>query len=271
MKINQKYLEIGLVFVIVIILVAAFTLGYKPYQDKKEALESECGTLRTRIDVLQSKLNQQEDYQQTIDNANSLIEMSMKKYGPGNTMEKEIMMVVDMVAQTGVVVNSMSFTDPQVYFESTDVDEEGVPNLVMKKSTLAMNIVTGYTSMKRMFDYVNNYPERMNFENFTLARDPDSGMLSGTALINLYGVEDDNHEYVAPVVENIMTGTTSIFGGYRPLSDEEKAKLQEMLGPDAVLGENVGVDPTTGMIINATPDENKEENADKEAKNSVTE
>lgn len=227
MKINQKYLEIGLIVVIVIIGVCAYNFGYAPYKEKTDALQVEINQLNERRGVLESKIARTDEFNEAIANADSIIDSLLEKYGPGYTMEKAIMMVVDVTDKSGMNVSSMTLSNPTPVFSSADTNENGEPNVVVYGSKLSMAFQTGYTAYKNVVDYINNHPERMTIEDFNLAYNQENGLLSGSMNINLYGVTDENHEYVAPVIEDILIGNGNIFKSIDSTVEDETVEGEE--------------------------------------------
>ncbi len=96
-----------------------------------------------------------------------------------------------------------------------------------------MAFQTGYTAYKNVVDYINNHPERMTMDDFNLAYNQENGMLSGSMNINLFGVEDDKHEYVAPVIEDILIGNPNIFKSAEPVVEEEALEGEEAEADEA--------------------------------------
>lgn len=216
MKFNQKYLEIALIFVIVVIGYAAYSFGYQSYVDKANKVEAQCKTVQDRINVLNEKIAKKDMFEEGIAKADSFSNIIFEKYGPGNSIEKSIMLVVDMCNTTGTTINTLNLGEQMQVFQSTAVRDGGAPKTRLYNQKLTVSINNSYTGVKRLFDYINNYPERMNVENFTLAYDKATGNLSGSMIINLYAVSDANHQYVAPVIENIELGNPNIFKSYEP-------------------------------------------------------
>ena len=237
MKLNQKYIEIGLVVLILIVGICAFNFGYRPYQEKAEALEGEITQLTERKNALEAKVARTDEFNKVIINADDKIDAVLAKYGPGNTMEKEIMMIVDMVNNSGVEVTNINLSNPSVVF--TNVDEkksteeesgEDDSDITVYTSKLSLNMQTGYTAFKSVTDFINNHPERMTLDNFSLSFDQATGLLNANLNINLYGVTDKNHKYVDPVVENIEIGNFNLFKSL-DVVEEEPVEGEEGTAP----------------------------------------
>lgn len=227
MKINQKYLKIGLIFLILIIGFCAYNFGYSPYQEKAEALNTEISQLKERISTLEEKCSHEEEFRKGIDNSTDIIDSVLAKYGPGNTMEKTIMMIVEMCDRTGVKVNTLSFTEPSLLFTSTASDEDGNAKIKAYTNKANVSFEVDYPSYKRVTDFINNQKERMNIDNFSLSYNQETGALNGNMLLNMYSIEDDKHEYVAPVIEGIDLGSSNLFVNTIVPTEEENAEGTE--------------------------------------------
>lgn len=236
MKVNQKYLEIGLVVLIVIIGVCAYNFGYRPYSEKAASMQTEINQLNERKGVLEEKIAKTDEFNENIQNADDIIDVVLEKYGPGNTMEKSIMMIVDATNKCGINVSNISMTEPTDEFVSETVDEEGNPTVSINKCMLNLTYKTGYAANKNLVDYINNNPERMTIESMNLNFNQESGLLDGSLSINLYGVEDENHTYVAPIIEDVNIGSTNIFRSNEPveevLLDENGNPIEPVAEPE---------------------------------------
>lgn len=211
MKVNQKYLEIGLILVMVAICYFAYSFGYKSYIDKAKQLDNQSKTVEARINTLNEKISHKEEWEADIAKADAYTEIIFAKYGPGNTIEKEIMQIVDMTNTTGTTISSMNLGDAGLIYQSSAVDENGNPKVRLYSQNLTISISNSYTGIKRLFDYINNYPERMNVESFSITSNSSTGAVDGAMNINLYAVTDGKHQYVAPVIEDIQIGNPNIF------------------------------------------------------------
>ena len=106
---------------------------------------------------------------------------------------------------------------------------------------MAVSVSGGYTQLKKLMDYINSYPERMNVENFSESFDANTGKLKVTMNVNMYSVTDEDHVYEAPVIEDIEIGTTNIFRTMEQAAEEEGVEGTE--GADNV--ENTSPAETT--------------------------
>ena len=221
MNINPKHLLVGTVIVIILILGLGYKFGYAPNVEEAENIENSNKSLIARKEELNNKIANKSMYVEGIDNSKKMIESILKKYGPGNTPEKTIMMVVDLCEKTGVSIDSVTFNEDEPIYVSAAIGENEQPLYTIKKSQTNVAIKGGYTEIKKFFDYINCYEERMNVENFNLSYNLESGIIMAGATINLYSAEDENHTYVAPTVEGIDIGTSNIFRNFFAIEYDE--------------------------------------------------
>ena len=224
MKTNPRNILIGALVVVLIILFAGYQFGYKPNAEKAETVEKENVQLEGRKNELNNKIANKSMYQEGIDNAQKLVDAVFEKYGPGNTPEKTIMMIVDLCSKTGVSIDSITFEDEQIIYQNgTGAENDPIKNTLYRSSS-SINVSAGYTQFKKLFDYINNYPERMNVKEFTVAFNQENKKSKINMTVDMYSVKDDNHVYVAPVIEDIPMGTENIFGYTAPAEEVEEGE-----------------------------------------------
>ena len=241
-NINPKHLLVGTVIVIILILGLGYKFGYAPNIEEAESIEDSNKALVARKEELNNKIANKSMYVEGIENSKKMIESVFQKYGPGNTPEKTIMMIVDLCEKTGVSVSAISFNPDDPIYMSAALDENENPLYTLNKSQTNLSIAGGYTQIKKLFDYINCYGERMNVENFNLAYDLETGIVTAAVTANLYSVNDENHTYVAPVVEGIDIGTANVFRNFFVV------ELDEFGNPILPTeGENTELTPEAGV------------------------
>ena len=221
MKGNEKNILIGAVVIAVLIVLAAYKFFYSEDVAKAEQIQTEINTLNARLVELNEKNQKRPMYEEGISTSADVIKTILSLYGPGNTPEKTIMLVVDLCKKTGCTIGSVSFQDDRQVYSSGDKGD-GTPALLINKGGMAINIQSGYTQFKKIIDYINSYPERMNAENFSLSFNGETGRLTCSMNVNMYSVEDENHKYEAPVIEDIEIGTVNIFRTFDVVAEEDE-------------------------------------------------
>lgn len=242
MKANSTHIIIGAVVIAVLILGAAYKFFYSEDIAKAETVQGEINTLQARVDELNEKNANRSRYESGISDSEDIIKTILTLYGPGNTPEKSIMLVVDMCNKIGIKVPNISFMDDSRVFASEEKNENDEPKIQIFRSGMALSVNGGYTQIKKLMDYINSYPERMNVENFTESFDANSGRLVLTMNVNMYSVKDENHIYEPPVIEDIEIGSTNIFRTMEITTEEETAEGAE--GAEGT--ENAGTPAETG-------------------------
>lgn len=212
MKMSQKALEYILLLLIVAIAFCAYRFGYKNFKDKADAVRAENKQIQARIDELNAKLAMQETYEKGIVDYAKEVKDVLKKYGPGNQPEKSIMFVRELEDASLMTIPNISFNPDENIFASTATDENGSPRIQVYNSQLALTYSATYDGLKAAFDFINQYPERMNVRAFNVAGNQESGALAGSLVINLFSAKDEDHVYESPYVGAIDLGTENIFG-----------------------------------------------------------
>ncbi len=234
MKGNERNILIGAVVVALLIIFGAYNFFYSADVEKADQIEAEIQGYRARMEELNAKNANRSMYEAGITNSKDIIKTVLSLYGPGNSAEKTIMMIVDLCHKTGISVSDITFEEDRLVYASESLMEDGVtPEVQIFKGGAALNLSSGYTQLKKLTDYINSHPERMNAENFTVGFDPESGRLSVTMNVNLYAVQDENHKYIAPVVEEIELGTDNIFKTAEIVTEEELAEEEVNAGAEA--------------------------------------
>ncbi|WMJ88591.1 hypothetical protein [Anaerocolumna sp. MB42-C2] len=80
------------------------------------------------------------------------------------------------------------------------------------RSTLTITFKVSYDGLKRCIDYINNYPEKRNIDEITLAYDSETGNLTGSMKINMYNLIGTGREYTEPILGGTGIGLDNIFG-----------------------------------------------------------
>ncbi|MBR4342534.1 MAG: hypothetical protein IKP88_07490 [Lachnospiraceae bacterium] len=230
MKGNEKSILIGMAVVAVLIVLAAFKFFYSADIEKADQVQNEINTLQARLNELNEKNANRSMYEAGIASSGEIIDTVLSIYGPGNTAEKTIMMVVDLCHKTGISVSDLVFQEKSLVYSSEVTEADAQPEIQIYKSGMALNVSAGYTQMKKLMDYINSYPERMNAEDFHAAFNAESGRLDVSMNVNMYAVVDKNHEYKEPVIEDIELSNSNIFRTLEVAPEEETEEGVEETG-----------------------------------------
>lgn len=211
MRMNQKNLEMLLLVCIIVIAVVAYRFGYMQYEEKAKTVELQNKSIEAQVKSLQEKETHRAEFVASIAATNAEIQDILRAYGPGNKPEKTILFVNKLEEVANMKIPSVSFTADSQFFASSDLDENGNPTITADASTLTISYSTDYVGLKNAMDFINNYHERMNVASFNAVYDPETGGVSGSMIINMYAVHDEEHSYVSPNVLGIGIGKQNIF------------------------------------------------------------
>lgn len=79
-------------------------------------------------------------------------------------------------------------------------------------ASIGIRYEAGYTGLKEMIAYVNEFKDRTTITQFMAKRDEETGKLSGEMTLNMYYVTNTGKDYVPPVFEFMPKGVNNIFG-----------------------------------------------------------
>lgn len=214
-----------LIFVLVILVaVVSYVYLYRPLAEKRDVLVKENHELNTRLIELKNlKTQQEKNYKDGIIASQAKMQQTLNHYSAGNTPEKSIIMVKAMEEKDNVGVNlpNLSFSKPSLLttvkmpiISESEAGEYsiGYYDVSLWRETLSSNYKCTYEQLKKMIDFVNNYPERMNIESIQIAYNSEDGGLTGDMTINLFAVTGTGKEYVEPDISGLSMGVGNIFG-----------------------------------------------------------
>ncbi len=211
MKLSEKNLQLILILCIVVVAFLAYQFGYVNFKGKADKIALENRLSEARLAELAGKEAQRSEYVDTINGAGDKINEILSKYGPMGTKEKTIVFVSRVESETDTKISSIGFSEDENVYTSTQVDENSVPVIRGYKRQVNVEYQCKYENMKRLFKFINSYPERTNIESFTMMYDQETGGINGSMVINQYSVDDANHVYEIPAISGISLGKENIF------------------------------------------------------------
>lgn len=220
-KLGNELQKFFLMLLLVIIMaVVAVMYLYLPLLEERDKLIDGNIKLNTRWIELRNMGRDTEIYKESIASSREEISKVLSRYGAGNTPEKSIVLVTRLESEVGMKIPNVSFSTPTT-LTSVDVPTiqdagDNQYNITYSKvnlltETLTLNYSCTYEQLKKMVDFVNSYPERMNVKSVTVSYDSETGNLSGSLVLNLYAVTGTNKEYTEPLIEDIRLGEENIF------------------------------------------------------------
>lgn len=206
---SQKMLIV--VLLMVIVMFAAYQYGYRYFASQRDAIQTENEDLERVIAQRKVKVENEKKYEAETLLNRKLVEEITKQFGPGVTPEKSILFFIDLCEQADMEISSISFGTPVSYFNGTHLKgEDGMP-MTGYRTTFGITYKTTYEGLKACVDYINQYPERMNMVNLTMAYSAEDAALTGTMSIDWYSLVGNGEEYTFPALEQIDLGNGNVF------------------------------------------------------------
>lgn len=211
-----------LVFILVIIAaVLAYFYLFMPLAEKRNTLLTENHDLDERLINLKNMAVDEDLFKIGINESNKTIKQVMNHYSAGNTPEKSIMMIDGLEQKVGIRLPNLSFSQPEVIstvkMPLVTENADGTYTIVyydvnLLRETLSTNYACTYEQLKKMIDYINAYPERMNIDSISVTYDSETNGLKGNVTLNLFAVTGTGKEYTEPNISGLSMGTDNIFG-----------------------------------------------------------
>ena len=211
-----------LVFILVIIAaVLAYFYLFMPLAEKRNTLLTENHDLDERLINLKNMAVDEDLFKIGINESNKTIKQVMNHYSAGNTPEKSIMMIDGLEQKVGIRLPNLSFSQPEVIstvkMPLVTENADGTYTIVyydvnLLRETLSTNYACTYEQLKKMIDYINAYPERMNIDSISVTYDSETNGLKGNVTLNLFAVTGTGKDYTEPNISGLIMGTDNIFG-----------------------------------------------------------
>jgi len=242
MKASRK--EIGLLLGLLGILagVIAYFLYFSTTQEKSDALANQNMGLASEVAVLEQLDLRKADYQSEIVRMNEEMENIYAQFPVDVREEDSILMAINQeilapMSISGVTINGkvdVDFTadkeakkaehiydyDDQlgelaVSDDGTTTDYSSsadIPGFLQNRQ-VTLNYTVDYEGMKRSVEGIVSRRDKTSIESINLAYDESTGLLSGSAIYNMYCIPyQEDKEYVAPDFSAVILGTDNIFG-----------------------------------------------------------
>lgn len=251
MKIAKRDKQIMLIFLGIILAVAAFYLVFLPGKEKAEALITENQGLALRVTELTQLASKQEQFESEIRSMTEEINgiyadfqtdfRSEDAFMLGKTVEEKAdntMITAITVGDLEVVYDPLSMgegstagasaaqTDPAVAGTDGTSDASGseaqtvrsaadqveLPRPVLYQKAISLTHSCTAQGLKDIIDYITLNTNKMTIESLSVSYDMTTGVLNGNTAVNVYLLQGTNKPYTPWSIPNVQTGTDNIFG-----------------------------------------------------------
>ncbi|MCI5848690.1 MAG: hypothetical protein SOW12_07350 [Lachnospiraceae bacterium] len=213
-KLNSKQTQYLLLVLVIVVFFAAYRFGFSPIMDKANEIKDVNAELQTKVDELNDVKANETTYRDELAQAQAGVDGFVKAYPAGMTPQKTLFIVKQLEEAAAMDVTSVSFTDPEVLFTSTFVNDAG-ENVIASNRQFTINFTTTYDGLKKAVDFINNNVDHMTMRNITAASNQETGQIIGSMAINEYYATGLGREYEEPAVGDVPLSVNGIFNTIR--------------------------------------------------------
>lgn len=208
MKIAKKEQKMLLYVLGLLMLIAVYFLYYSAKQTELDELQDEVNSLHSEVQKLEDYEFNSKDYQNDTKRYYKEIEEIASKF-PALVKEEDGNMYMRGLEQGyGVEVSNITM-QPLALLSSFGVGERQ-KNLYSMQVGVTMS--GSYDAMKQVIENIQQNPDKRNITALSLNYDPNTGLLSGNASLNLYAMSGKDKEYATPQTRVGVNSTLNIFG-----------------------------------------------------------
>lgn len=232
--INKQVFIYVCVFAVLLVVVAYF-LGVKKFDDKAATVKASNDALEISINELRQYKNMEAQYKADMATMKAEIEEVLAKYPGGSLPEDAIMHAVTTQMVTDVEYNNINIGSAEAYKVISaeivqSVGEEAFQeeiSFVEQKASYA-NKVT-YPALKESIQAIldSSYKLGITSISYSGKNSEEPGMLEGSIDITFYSMRGNGVEYEPPVILPYTTGSENIFGYYELYDEQEEEEEEE--------------------------------------------
>ena len=216
MKVSKKEIYLLLALVGIGIAVCAWQFGFKKINAKTDALNAETDVLKVEISKYTAVKDNIELYNTGIEDATNHIADVLYDF-PAMVMEEDMIMFGRSLEKNidDTFVSTVAFGAPSNVYVVTShpVEATTMPiSYSLYNNAITISYETSYEGFKELVDYVRSNKNRMTIENFSLAYDENTGLLTSSTAINMYSVTGTDKEYTQQNLSGVGLGLDNIFG-----------------------------------------------------------
>ncbi len=269
MKVSKRDILLLIGTVGILAAVCSYLFVFQPYMEKADALETENIQLQERIIDLNGKMANKDSYETKTAEMKQEMEAIYQLFPVNVKEEDSILLAINQELLSPMKIDSLTInaleavpfledvetqeveytyeideveqleaeqgeSDP-VSADTPDATDGGAADispLGLYNRSMTVNYDVSYEGLKRSIKNLCMQSNRTSIENVTVVYDEETGLLTGSTLVNMYCVPDqEGKEYVEPDFSSVLLGTDNIFG---TITIQSEAGLEE---PDEESGE----------------------------------
>jgi hypothetical protein len=216
---TKNTVKYALMFLGILILLAAYFVVYMDYTEKTDALNAEIATLNDRLGQLKGYHEKVDAYKSSIEENKAFVNETLGKYYSNETPEDFIMFATDMEGTLGVDISAISFSQPEPVYVITAVKDNGdytVPTESMPLTSFRLSSTLDgtmtYSQMKQALDFILSQKDVTRLDSLNMNYDSSTGLILGSFVLDKYyitGRDIQEHQAVVPYTDlgkNVLIG-----------------------------------------------------------------
>lgn len=199
MSVSKSTTKYILILFGVLILIASYFLVYMSFSDKTDAVNTEKIRLSQKLEQLKGYQAQAAKYQSGIDEAKASVSGTAGRYFSVVRPEDFIMFANGWEGNLGLIVNSMSFTEPVFVCSIAgvgDVKDNKAPAQALPlsgyKISSTINTQMTYSQMKQALENIAAQKDVTSLESLNISYDATTGLILGSFIVDKYYITGRN-------------------------------------------------------------------------------
>ena len=245
MKLSQKDAKLLIILACILLLAASYFFGYKKYTDLTDELETQIQAKQTEYTTLDAYNQHRREYQTKIEDNKTKIGEIVAKYPSKVTDQDELYLSSVIQEKCGGWITTFDFTDVETIYvpgalmpcdttvttdnqnssevpqatpaPSADTDANKVPakgdlEFCGNRNITQLGFQVDYDQLKKMVQFIYDYPQRKVINELTLAVDNTTGLLTGRMNYSSYSMEGAGATYEPLTIPSTPMGNKNVFG-----------------------------------------------------------
>ena len=220
MQLQKKDIKLIIVLVGVLILVVAYFVVYRNYDQQTQDLQSQIDSLQPELQQLREYDEHRQVYRDGAEADKEKMKSIMSSLPTSVWTEDQIMLARRMEEDLDITDTSESFADPIVVtqFKGTPLDDidnySDQVDMTSNKYQMTLAADMDYSQMKDFLDYVYDEDYMTGLDSITMNYDAEKADLSVSAVINQYTLAYDGAKETDHSVPEVSKGVHDPFGTY---------------------------------------------------------
>lgn len=220
MQLQKKDIKLIIVLVGVLILVVAYFVVYRNYDQQTQDLQSQIDSLQPELQQLREYDEHKQEYLDGTEAYKENMKSIISSLPTSVWTEDQIMLARRMEEDLDITDTSESFADPIVVtqFKGTPLDDidnySDQVDMTSNKYQMTLAADMDYSQMKDFLDYVYDEDYMTGLDSITMNYDAEKADLSVSAVINQYTLSYQDAPEEDHKVPEVSKGVKDPFGTY---------------------------------------------------------